>query len=159
MSAPGPVDAQLLHPALERGPGQVQQGGGALRDAYGITFPPARLKLLGACGAEIAQALAGRAVDIGELCSTQPIIGQEGFVILEDDKLTQPAENLAPLVRNDFLDKLSQEDRAAFVQVLDGVSATLTTEALIQLGIQHEVDNQDVADIARAFLEKNGLIR
>lgn len=133
--------------------------GGALQDDYGITFPPANLKLLGACGSEIAQALVGRAVDIGELCSTQPIIGQEGLVILEDDKLTQPAENLAPLVRNEYLDKLSQEDRAAFIQLLEGVSAKLSTEALIQLGIQHEVEKQDVADIARAFLEQNGLIQ
>jgi len=134
---------------------------GALKDAYQISWPPRSLKLLGACGSEIAAALEGKAVDIGELCSTQPIIGSSrvGLVALADDKATQPAENIAPIVRADFLAKLSAADRTAFGALLDAVSAKLTTEALVQLGVAHEVDKQDVADIARAFLKDLGLIK
>ncbi len=134
---------------------------GALKDAYKITFPPKGVKLLGACGAEIAAALEGKAVDIGELCSTQPVISAStvGLVALQDDKATQPAENLAPIVRDDFLAKLSAEDKKAFTALLDGVSAKLTTEALLKIGVAHEIDKKDVAEIATSFLEENGLLK
>jgi osmoprotectant transport system substrate-binding protein len=132
---------------------------GALKDSYGIAFPPKSVKLLGACGSEIAQALEGKAVDVGELCSTQPAISQFGFVTLVDDKATQPAENIAPIVRDDFLAKLSSSDKTAFAALLDAVSAKLTTEVLLKLGVAHEVDKQDVADIAKAFLKDGGLLK
>ena len=51
-----------------------------------------------------------------ELCSTQPEIIVNGWVLLEDDKQTQPADNIAPIVRNDFLAKT---DKAAFQKLLD----------------------------------------
>ena len=76
---------------------------GALEDGYGIAWPPAQLELLPPCGAEMAGALEGQAIDVAWLCSTQPVIAQNGWVVLEDDLDTQPAENLAPIVRNDFL--------------------------------------------------------
>ncbi len=134
---------------------------GALKDTYKITWPPKNLKLLAACGSEIAAALEGKAVDIGELCSTQPIIGSPtaGLVVLADDKATQPAENLAPIVRDDYLNKLSASDRTEFARLLDAVSAKLTTAELVKLGVAHEVDKKDVADIAKAFLKTSGLIK
>jgi osmoprotectant transport system substrate-binding protein len=132
---------------------------GALKDSYGISFPPKQLKLLNACGAEIAEALNGKAVDIGEVCSTQPEIKTLGFVVLADDKKTQPAENVAPLIRDDLLNKLSSSDRTAFIALLDSVSAKLTTEALLALGVSHQIDRKDVPTIARSFLLENGLIK
>jgi osmoprotectant transport system substrate-binding protein len=133
--------------------------GGALQDAYGITFPPAQLKLLAACGSEIAQALSGKAVDVGELCSTQPEISTMGFVVLEDDKKTQPAENLVPLIRSDLLSRIPSSDRAGFVAALDAVTAKLTTAALLQLGVAHQIEHRDVPAIARSFLADNGLVQ
>jgi osmoprotectant transport system substrate-binding protein len=134
---------------------------GALKDAYKIVFPPKSVKLLGACGSEIAAALEGKAVDVGELCSTQPVISAStvGLVALQDDKATQPAENLAPIVRDDFLAKLSADDKKAFTALLDGVSAKLTTDALLKLGVAHEIDKKDVAEIAKSFLKDNGLLK
>ena len=132
--------------------------GGALEDAYGITFPPENLQALAACDAPIAEALNGGAVDVAELCSTQPAIGQFGFVVLDDDENTQPAENLAPIVRDDFLAKLSDADRTAFEKLLNDVSAKLTTEALTQLGVVTQIDNVDIEDAARDFLVDSGLL-
>ena len=132
--------------------------GGILQDVYGIDFPPAKLEALAACDAPIAEALNNGAVDVAELCSTQPAIAQFGFVVLDDDQQTQPAENLAPIVRNDFLKKLSESDRTAFGQLLDDVSAKLTTEVLTQLGVEVAVDNKDVADVARDWLTEQGLL-
>ena len=128
---------------------------GAL-EAYGITYPPKQREALAACDAPIAQALQGKAIDFGWLCSTQPAIAQFGFVLLEDDKDTQPAENMTALVRDDLLAKVG--DKAAFQKLLDDVLATLTTEELTKLGVEVAVDQKDVADVAKAFLTANGLL-
>ena len=54
-------------------------------EEYGITYPPKQRSALGACDVPMAQALDGKAIDVAELCSTQPAISQFGFVSLEDD--------------------------------------------------------------------------
>ena len=128
---------------------------GALKD-YGITYPPAKRTPLGACDVPMAQALQGKAIDVAEFCSTQPAIAQFGFVVLQDDKGTQPAENLAPLVRNDYLAKV---DKAAFTALLDAASAKLTTEALTEMGKAVAIDQKDVGEVAKAFLQQQGLIK
>ena len=53
---------------------------GALKD-YGITYPPKQREALGACDVPMATALEGKAIDLAELCSTQPAIVQFGFVV------------------------------------------------------------------------------
>lgn len=123
---------------------------GAL-ESYGITYPPAELVELFACDAPIAEALNQNAVDFAWLCSTQPQIAQYGFVVLEDDLDTQPAENLAPIVRNDFL-ATAGIDAAALGAILDPVSAALTTEKLTEMGVAVAVDQEDIEDVAADFL-------
>jgi osmoprotectant transport system substrate-binding protein len=129
---------------------------GAL-EAYGITYPPKNAERLAACDAPIAEALNAKGVDFGWLCSTQPAIAQFGFVALADDKDLQPAENMTALVRDDLLAKVG--DKAAFQKRLDDVLALLTTERLTALGVKVAVDQQDVADVASAFLKENGLVK
>jgi osmoprotectant transport system substrate-binding protein len=131
---------------------------GALEETYGITWPPGNLEELAACDAPIAEALNGGAIDIAELCSTQAAIAQFGFIVLDDDQGTNPAQNLAPLVRDDFLDQLSESDRRAFEKLLNDVSAKLTTEALQEVNIALNVDQLDVNEAARDFLIDNGLL-
>jgi osmoprotectant transport system substrate-binding protein len=128
--------------------------GAALKAAYGIDVASA-LKL-SACDTPMAQALAGKTIDVGELCSTQPDILVNDFVLLIDDKHTQPAENIAPLVRNDFLAKT---DKAAFSKILDTLSAKMDTATLTELGRQITVDKKDVAVVATAWLKDQGLIK
>jgi osmoprotectant transport system substrate-binding protein len=127
---------------------------GALK-TYGITYPPAKRTPLGACDVPMATALQGKAIDVAEFCSTQPAIVQFGFIVLVDDLKTQPAENLAPLVRNDYLAKV---DATAFKALLDAASAKVTTEALTQMGKEVAIDQKDVKDVAAAFLKAQGLI-
>jgi len=131
---------------------------GALEDTYGITWPPNNLEPLAACDVPIAEAIDGGAIDIAELCSTQAAIAQFGFVLLKDDQGTNPSQNLAPLVRDDFLAKLSESDRSAFRKLLDDVSAKLTTEALREINIALNVDQKDVPEAAHEFLVANGLL-
>ncbi len=128
---------------------------GALKDGYGFTYPPAKRKALGACSAPMAQALQAKAIDIAELCSTQPAIVQFGFKLLDDDKKTQPAENLAAVVRNDYLAKT---DAASFQALIDAVTVKLTTDELTKLGVEIQVNHKDVPVAAKDWLTAMGLL-
>jgi osmoprotectant transport system substrate-binding protein len=129
--------------------------GKALKDAYGIDV--ANATKLSACDTPMAQALKGKTIDVAELCSTQPDIAVNGWVVLEDDKLTQPADNIAPLVRNDLLAKLA--DKNSFENILNKVSAAMDTATLTDLGKQIAVDNKDIAAVAKAWLQSKSLVQ
>ena len=120
----------------------------ALKTAYGLD--PKSVTYLSACDTPMAQALLAKTIDVGELCSTQPDIAQNGWVVLQDDKATQPADNIAPLVRNDYLAKLG--DKAGFEAILNAVSAKMDTATLTKLERRlhrpeagHRHDRQGVA--------------
>ena len=104
----------------------------------------------------MADALKASTIDLGELCSTQPDIPINGFVLLQDDKQTQPADNIAPLVRNDFLAKT---DKAAFSKLLDDLSAKIDTATLADLYKQVSVDKKDIKDVVSTFLKAQGLVK
>ena len=125
----------------------------ALKSAYGID--PANVTSLAACDTPMAQALANKTIDVAELCSTQPDIAVNGFVVLTDDKQTQPADNIAPLVRDDLLAKV---DKASFEKILNAVSAKMTTASLTELNKQVAVDQMDIAAVAKTWLKSVGLV-
>ncbi len=125
----------------------------ALKSAYGLD--PTNITPLAACDTPMAQALANKTIDVAELCSTQPDIAVNGFVVLSDDKQTQPADNIAPLVRNDLLAKV---DKTAFEKILNGVSAKMDTATLTDLNKQVSVDKKDIAAVAKAWLKSVGLV-
>src|SRR5688572_10643355 len=127
---------------------------GALEDEYGIPFAELEIEPLAACDAPIATALNDGVVDVAELCSTQPDIERFNFVRLEDDMQTQPAENIAPVISQAKLDELGD----GFADVLNAVSAEMTTEDLTSLGVQVAVDQEDVAAVATQWLTDKGLI-
>jgi osmoprotectant transport system substrate-binding protein len=126
----------------------------ALKDVYGID--PADVTLLDACSTPMADALLAKTVDVAELCSTGPEIIVNGWVRLEDDKGTQPADNISPLVRNDLLAKV---DVAAFSKILNDVSAKIDTPTLAQLYYDVAVGLKDVKDVAAAWLTANGFVK
>lgn len=128
---------------------------GAL-ETYGIDFDSLDVTELAACSGEIAQALNGEGVDVGELCSTQPDIETFGFVVLEDDQGTQPAENIAPIARNEWLESAGGADAVA--AVLDPVSAAMDTETLTALNVRVGVDQEDYDVVAQEWLTENGLL-
>lgn len=125
----------------------------ALKSAYGIA--PKNVTYLSACDTPMAQALLNKTIDVAELCSTQPDIAKNGWVVLQDDKHTQPADNIAPLIRDDYLAKLP--DKAAFEAILNAVSAKMTTAMLTQLNAEFTFQNMDVNAIAAGWLKDNGL--
>ena len=125
----------------------------ALKDAYGLE--PSNVTLLDACSGPMADALLKKTVDVAELCSTGPEIITNGWVVLQDDKNTQPADNIAPIVRDDLLAKV---DRAKFTDTLNAVSAKIDTSTLAQLYYDVAIGHKDLVDVAKAWLKANGFI-
>lgn len=128
----------------------------ALKSAYGIDTTKIDLTLIDACTTKMSDALDLKTVDVAELCSTDPLIITKGWVRLEDDKHTQPADNIAPLVRNDLLAKT---DKAAFSKILNDVSAKIDTPTLADLYKQVAVDKKDAKVVAAAWLKANGFVK
>jgi osmoprotectant transport system substrate-binding protein len=93
---------------------------------------------------------------VAELCSTQPDILVNGWVVLTDDKNTQPADNVAPIVRNDYLAKV---DKASFEKLLNDVSAQIDTATLAELYKEVSVDKKDPKDVAATWLKSKGFVK
>ena len=125
----------------------------ALQTAYGLDLSNALP--LSACDQPMVDALTAGTISVGELCSTQPDIAKNGWLVLADDKNTQPADNIAPLVRNDFLSKV---DQASFEKILNDVSSKMTTDALTKLNAEFTFDKKDIPAIAKEWLTANGLV-
>jgi len=123
----------------------------AIKTAYGIDLSNALP--LSACDQPMVDALTAGTIQVGELCSTQPDIAKNGWVVLTDDKQTQPADNIAPLVRNDLLAKV---DKASFEQILNNVSAKMTTDELTKLNAEYTFDKKDIPTIAKEWITANG---
>ena len=128
---------------------------GALKDSYGIDTTTLQVTLLDACSGPMADALKAGTIDVAELCSTGPEILVNGWVRLTDDKTTQPADAIAPIVRDDYLAKV---DKAAFQALLDSVSAKIDTATLADLYKQVAVDKKDIKDVASTWLKANGFV-
>ncbi len=125
---------------------------GALKSAYGIDTAGLKVQKIAACSSAMAVALNSKAIDVAELCTTQPDIERFNFVLLQDDKQSQAADNMAPIVSQQLADAAPD-----LVTKLNAVSAKLTTEALTKMGSKVAVDHQKPEDVAKQFLEDNGL--
>lgn len=125
-----------------------------LKEVYGIDLTVLEVETLGACSPDIATSLNDRAIDVAQVCTTQPEIASLNLVLLEDDKHLQPAQNLLPLARQDLVDAAP----ADFEEILNAITAKLTTDALTQLGVAININHEEIADVATQFLEDNGLL-
>ncbi|MDQ3878788.1 MAG: ABC transporter substrate-binding protein [Actinomycetota bacterium] len=119
-----------------------------LKQTYGVEFGD--FKPLSS-GQLVAQALQSGDIDVGLLFSTDPTISADNFVLLQDDKGLQSAENITPVVRHDV-------DSSEVADLLNGVSAKLTTDNITALIAKVALEHQDPGDVAKQFLQDNGLI-
>jgi osmoprotectant transport system substrate-binding protein len=120
-----------------------------LRDVYGILFQD--FEPLDAGGPQTVAALQSDEVQVALMFSTDPSIEANGFVPLIDDKHLQDAENITPVIRTDTLD---DEVR----QLLDAVSARLSSATVTELVGKVAIDGQGVPAVAKAFLASNDLL-
>ncbi len=120
-----------------------------LRDVYGIEFGDFRPLDTG--GPLTAAALQSGEVDVALLFSTSGVVGARGWVVLEDDKELQSAENITPLAANEVLND-------EITQALNSVSKELSTKAMTELNARVEAENEDFRAVAEDFLSRTGLL-
>jgi osmoprotectant transport system substrate-binding protein len=124
-----------------------------LKNKYGITFK--EFKPLDVGGPVTVTALAGGQVDVGLLFTSDATIAVRGFVLLEDDKQLQLSDNVAPVVRNEYLTKAGDD----FKKTINSIAPKLTTAELTGMNKLVEVDKKDPKDVAKEWLKKQGLIK
>jgi len=116
-----------------------------LQETYGLEFK--EFTPLDAGGPLTVQALTGGQIQVGLLFTSDPAIAVNGFVLLEDDKQLQLADNLIPVVRKEIVDA-----NPGVAEVLNTVISRLTQEELTNLNKAVTVDLKSVPDVARDWI-------
>lgn len=121
-----------------------------LEKTYGLTFK--EFKPLDAGGPITVTAVQNGNVDVGLLFTSDPAIAANGFVLLQDDKQLQLADNLVPVVRQSVLDATP-----AIADILNPWMAALDQASLTDLNKQVSVDQKDPKEVVKAWLDAKGL--
>ena len=124
---------------------------GGLSDQYGIDVT--EVLPLGYASDQTYQAVIDGETELGETSTTDGTLDSQGLVVLEDDKQIQPAQNLVPAVSNTFL-----ADHPDVAEVLNPLMAARTTENLTELNGRVAVEREKPEDVARDFLQQEGLL-
>ncbi len=120
-----------------------------LKENYNLEIK--EYKSLDVGGPLTVDALKSGVVQAADLFTTDPAIAANGFIALEDPKANFAAQNVVPLVNKSKVD-------ATVEQVLNGISAKLTTEVLIELnGKLSAPDKPDASKVAKEWLASVGL--
>ncbi|WP_308114057.1 ABC transporter substrate-binding protein [Kineosporia corallincola] len=122
-----------------------QQGLVGLRSEYGLNFK--NFQALDAGGPLTVQALRTGRVQLGGLLSTDPVIAQEDFVVLDDPRRLFGVQNVIPLARKGVLPPEA-------VTALNAFSENLTTDKLSAALGRFTLDQEDAATIARDYLDE-----
>ncbi|MDF2742124.1 MAG: quaternary ammonium transporter [Actinomycetia bacterium] len=133
-------------PELETRPAGIP----GLKKVYGIEDFK-EFKALDAGGPLTVSALKKGDIDVGRVFTTQGVIAEEGWVLLEEDKPLQPAQNIVPIGRKDAMTE-------QVTSTLNALSAKITTEELTKLNKLVDVDKQDPEKVASDWLTQQGLL-
>jgi osmoprotectant transport system substrate-binding protein len=124
-----------------------------LIETYGVDLSANFVPLDGG-GPLTVTALEGGEIDVAILFSTDGIIADKGWVVLEDDKGLINADNIIPVTHDDVIAAYGEE----FIALINAVSAALTTEELTELNRQFGIDKEDADAVATEWLTTEGLI-
>ena len=101
------------------------------------------------------QALASGKVDMIGAFTTEPQLRDtRKVVVLSDPEGIFGFQNIVPVVRRSVLAREGPE----FAATLNAVSAKLTNDVLRDLNAAVDIEGRPPADVARAYLERNGLL-
>lgn len=118
-----------------------------LQKTYGLTFKG--FKALDAGGPLSKVALEKGDVDVALIFTSDGVIAAKDFVVLEDDKHLQNADNVVPIIRS----SAASDD---VVSLLNDISSKLTTRALIELNQASQLDRQNPDVLAQQWLSGHG---
>lgn len=121
-----------------------------LEKKYGISIES--VDALGVGTTQAKQSVKNGTNDMVLTTTTDATLEDFGLVLLEDDKGLQNADNVLPVVNA----KSAADKKIA--AALNEVTATLTTQDLIELNRQVDAQRKKPEDVARAYLEEKGLL-
>jgi len=122
-----------------------------LQRVYDLTFK-GQFVPLDTAGTYTVSALKNGSIDVAVLFTTDGRIGVNRFVVLDDDRRLQPAENVTPVVRRQIL----QAYGGRFADVVDAVSHELSTEDLAAMNLDVSVRGKPAAEVASVWLKEHG---
>jgi len=133
--------------SLGTNPEYMERWTGAIgmEELYGVKF--ADNAMLDAGGPLTMSAITSGQVDVAYLFSTDPGITANDLVVLEDEKAVFGTENILPILRSDVASD-------AVLEVLNAVSAALTTAHLIEMNTE-AATGKALSDIASEWLAAN----
>jgi osmoprotectant transport system substrate-binding protein len=99
------------------------------------------------------KAIASGQCQAGEVYTTDSGIGANNEVTLTDDKNLFPPDNAGLVVRDSVLQKYP-----AIANLMTPVAAKLTTDVMLGLNAQVEIQNMTVANVAHTWLVQNGFL-
>jgi glycine betaine/choline ABC-type transport system substrate-binding protein len=92
-------------------------------------------------------------VDLVVVYATDSMLKRYDLVILEDDRGLFPAYNATIIIRNDALANFPE-----LYDVLDLLAGRFTDELMQALNYEVDVVGRSIPDVAREFLQSEGLI-
>jgi osmoprotectant transport system substrate-binding protein len=122
-----------------------------LTDTYGLKFK--EFKPTDAGGPITVSAIKGGQAQLGLLFTSDAAIAANNFVLLQDDKHLQLADNVVPVIRQAVLDK-----SPGIADILNGIVAKLSQTELTNLNKFVGIDKKSPADAAKAWLTTNGFL-
>jgi osmoprotectant transport system substrate-binding protein len=123
-----------------------------LASVYGLSFR--RFVPLDEGGPVTLGALLGDQVQAALMFTSDGAIRSNGLVVLRDDRNLQPAEHVIPVVREDVLERFGPP----LAEVVNAVSASLTTAVLRTLNEQVSVRGRSPGAVAAEWLTASGLL-
>ncbi len=121
-----------------------------LEATYGVRF--GEVVALDEGGRRTVAALVAGDIDVGLLFTSDGAIQLNGFVLLQDDRHLEPAENVTPLIRPEVVERFGDGP----VRALDAVSAELTTGDLRAMNAA-VASGAMPPEVAAAWLAARGL--
>jgi glycine betaine/choline ABC-type transport system substrate-binding protein len=89
--------------------------------------------------------------------ATDGLNRRAGLTVLEDDKVFFPEYNGAVLVRDDLFDNF-KDTAPNLEEVLNKLGGNISSEEMVELTYQVDVDGRNVDEVAKEFLVSKGLL-
>ncbi|HWS30580.1 MAG TPA: glycine betaine ABC transporter substrate-binding protein [Clostridia bacterium] len=127
-----------------------QDGYNELTELYGMVFKgdPQKMNV-----SLKYQAIGNGDIDVTDAFATDGQIMQYNLKILRDDKSFFPPYDAAPIIRSETLEKYPELE-----EILNALAGLIDDAAMTELNYKIDVEGQDVEDVAKEFLQANGLI-
>jgi glycine betaine/choline ABC-type transport system substrate-binding protein len=101
------------------------------------------------------QVLKSGDADVAFIFTTDGDLASGEYVILEDDKKFFPPYNVSFNVRNEVAEKLGPEGQ----KVIEDVQKQMTDEVMQELNARVDIDKQEPAEAAKAYLQQAGFVK